>query len=178
MLQLFHPSLTWFIVAGLPFIFLSLLPPFSAMTISWNRWPQPRKSLRGFRILSRRSTVTKPWWECRYKGLSKGEVREQRRKRQIREIWPQRFPSRYLRRSGEWPARKCQETCSGPWRVGQKSLRHSHENMLLLKKSARWVTNRLSLVMTKELFRMCKVAESRLGANSELAGLILVLEAS
>ncbi len=40
----FHPSLTWFTVAGPPFIFLSWPPPFSVITISWNRSLQPRRA--------------------------------------------------------------------------------------------------------------------------------------
>ncbi len=40
----FHPSLTWFAVAGLPFIFLSWPCPFSVIAISWNRLPIPWKA--------------------------------------------------------------------------------------------------------------------------------------
>ncbi len=40
----FHPSLTWFAVAGPPFIFLSWPHPFSVIAISWNRLPIPWKA--------------------------------------------------------------------------------------------------------------------------------------
>jgi hypothetical protein len=40
----FHPSLTWFAVAGPPFIFLSWPCPFSVIAISWNRLPIPWKA--------------------------------------------------------------------------------------------------------------------------------------
>ncbi len=51
----------------------------------------------------------------------------------------------YCRQSGEWQARDCQETCSGPWRVSQNDSCHSHKDLQLWKKSARWTTKRLHL---------------------------------
>ncbi len=42
----FHPSLTWFAVDNLPFIFLSLPHPFSVKAISWNYLPKPEKLKR------------------------------------------------------------------------------------------------------------------------------------
>ncbi len=102
----FHPSLIWFAIAGPLIIFLSLPPPFSVMTISWDRSPQPRKSLRGFRKLSRRPTMTRRWWECRYTWFIK-----RRSRRNGSDVGRSEkshckcFYCQYRRRSGEWPAR-------------------------------------------------------------------------
>ncbi len=76
MLQLFPPisHLIWW--AGLPFIFLSLPPPFSIMANCVKLLATARKSFRGLRKLSRRSTMTRPWEECGYKCLPKGEEEE------------------------------------------------------------------------------------------------------
>ncbi len=74
----FHPSLTWFAVAILPFIFFSLPPPFSVMAILWNRSPQPEKRLRGFRKLLRRSTRTRALMRMQIKVVFKRQSRRHR----------------------------------------------------------------------------------------------------
>ncbi len=47
------------------------------------------KSLRGFRKLSRRSTMTRPWKKWRYNRLSKAKYKKRWRRRLIREILTQ-----------------------------------------------------------------------------------------
>ncbi len=68
-----------------------------------------RKSLRGFRKLSRRSTMTRPWRECTNKQFLKGEGGKTVGGSGESEI-PERkgFHRRYHRQSGEWPVGECQ----------------------------------------------------------------------
>jgi hypothetical protein len=80
--------------------------------------------------------MTRPWQECRYKRFN---WRESKRNdgsgggSGSEKSHHKGFHRQYGRRSGEWPARECQETCSGPWRVGQNRLGRSHENGKALK---------------------------------------------
>ncbi len=68
------PPVTRIRVAGSLFTLLSLHHPFSVMALIrdfMGSLTTVRRSLRKFRMLSRRPTVTKPWRECRWKQLSK-----------------------------------------------------------------------------------------------------------
>ncbi len=82
----FHPSLTA--------VYLSLLTP-SILSYSdfVKSLANPMKSLRGFRKLSRRSTITRPWREWSFSRLSKAKYKKRRRPPPIREILTQRLPS-------------------------------------------------------------------------------------
>ncbi len=88
-----------------------------------------------FRKLSRRSTMTRPWWECTYKQFSKSEGGETIGGGGESEV-PERkgFHRRYHRRSGEWPVGECQETRSGPWHFDLNGSWHSPQWSAALKK--------------------------------------------
>ncbi len=76
LLQLF-PPISQLIRRSCSAVYLSLLTP-SILSCSdfMKSHSTARKGLRGFRRLFIRSTMTKPWRECRYKRLSKSEVKE------------------------------------------------------------------------------------------------------
>ncbi len=88
--------------------------------------------------------MTRPWWECRYNGSSKGEVGETAAEDQ-RNLNANDYIADIV---AIWLARECQETRSGPWRVDQNGSCCSHEILKLSKKSARWVTKRFSLALS------------------------------
>ncbi len=92
------------------------------------------KSLRRLRKLSRRSTMTRPWQECKYKQFSKckrGEIVSGGSKSEASQR--KGFHRWYCCRSGEWPARECQETCSGPWCFDLNSSCHSSQGSAAFK---------------------------------------------
>ncbi len=74
--SLFCRSFIWSAVDNLPFFF-SLPPPILPHSDFMKLLATARKSLIGSWKLSRRSTMTRPWWERSYKRLSKGEIWEQ-----------------------------------------------------------------------------------------------------
>ncbi len=75
-------------------VYLSLLTPFILRHGHFVKsLAKAMKSLRGFRKLSRRSTMTRPWRELRYNRLSKVKYKKRRRQQPIREIWSQRLTS-------------------------------------------------------------------------------------
>ncbi len=94
-----------------------------------------QKKLKKIQEMSRRSTMTRPWWECTYKRFSKGKGGETvgGGKSEV----PERkgFHRRYQHRSGEWPVGECQETRSGPRRLGLNGSWHSPQGSAALKKS-------------------------------------------
>jgi hypothetical protein len=92
------------------------------------------KSLRGFRKLSRRSTMTRPWREWRNHGSSKGEVRET-----AAAVTDQRIFT---------------ENASIALRITWSSQRSQ----------PRWVAKWFSFEMKKERFRTCKAAEAMAAA--------------
>ncbi len=138
LLQLF-PPISHLICRSRSAVYLSLM---TLSILSYSDFvkslSKARKSLTGFRKLFRRSL---PWpgldeYEVNSR-LSKAKYKKQRRRRPIREISTQMLPSPIGRRIGEWPARECQGTRSGPWRVGQHGLRCSPENGEALKEVGR-----------------------------------------
>ncbi len=69
----FSLSLTWLAVAGPLFIILSW-PPANLRHGNFGKsFITAKKSFRGLRKLSWRSTMTRPWRECPYQWFSKGE---------------------------------------------------------------------------------------------------------
>ncbi len=90
----FSLSLTWLAVAGPPFIILSW-PPTNLRHGDFRKsFVMAKKSLSGFRKLSGRSTMTRPWWECTCKWFFKWRIRRNHRRwRRIRGPWTRRLPS-------------------------------------------------------------------------------------
>jgi hypothetical protein len=93
LLQLF-PPISHLIRRSRPTVYLSLLTP-SILHHGYlvKSLAKTMKSLRGFKKLSRRSTMTRPWQEWRYNRLSKAKYKKRRRRRPIREILTQSLPS-------------------------------------------------------------------------------------
>jgi hypothetical protein len=90
----FSLSLTWLAVAGPPFIILSWPPPNLRHGNFGKSFVMAKKSFRGFRKLSGRSTMTRPCWGGTYKRFFNWRRRRnRRRRRQIRGPWTQRLPS-------------------------------------------------------------------------------------
>ncbi len=93
LLQLF-PPIPHLIRSSRPAVYLSLLTPSILHHGHFVKsLANAMKCLRGFRKLSRRSTMNRPWREWRYNHLSKAKYKKQRRRRRIREILTQRLPS-------------------------------------------------------------------------------------
>ncbi len=99
----FSLSLTWLAVAGPPFIILSWPPPNLCHGDFGKSFVTAKKSLRGFRKLSGRSIMTRPWWESTYKRFSIGEGGETVGGGGESEI-PEHegFHHQYQGQSGEW----------------------------------------------------------------------------
>jgi hypothetical protein len=113
-----------------------------------------RKSLRGFRKLFRRSTMTRPWREWRSKRLSKGEVKETAAEAADQE----KLAARALFADGtaevendrRESVRKLAQTHDMTARTVYAALMRTAK---LLKKSARCANKWFSLEMKKERFR-------------------------
>jgi hypothetical protein len=158
MLQNF-PPISHLIHQSRPNVYLSFLTPSLLGQDDFVKsLATAQKILRGFKKLSRKSTMTRPWQECKYKHLSKSEVGEtaagDQKNFTARAISPPKW---------RMPARDCHETRSDPWCVGQNSSRCSHENLQLLTKSAWWGDpyDFTYLEMKKEQFMTCEVAEAK-----------------
>ncbi len=74
--SLFCQFFTWSAVDDLPIFFFSLPPPILPHSDFMKSLATARKSLIRSWKLSRRSTMTRPWWERSYKRLSKGKIWE------------------------------------------------------------------------------------------------------
>ncbi len=99
----FSLSLIWLAVAGPPFIILSWPPPNLRHGYFGKSFVTTKKSLWGFRKLSGRSIMTRPWWESTYKRFSIGEGGETVGGGGESEI-PEHegFHHQYQGQSGEW----------------------------------------------------------------------------
>ncbi len=111
MLQLF-PPISHLIRHHRPAVYLSLLTP---AILRYSDLVKLRatagKSL--WQEMSRRSTMTGPWWGCRYKHLWKRQ-RRRNGSGEAEKSHPDGFHQWYRCWTGEWLARECQETRWGP----------------------------------------------------------------
>ncbi len=97
MLQLF-PPISHLIRSSWLAFYLSLLTPSILCHDNFVKLlATAQKSLRGFRKLSRRFTMTRLWWECRNNGSSKSKVGETNGNKEISPqmllspIWPPKW---------------------------------------------------------------------------------------
>jgi hypothetical protein len=134
-LQLF-PPISHLIRYCRPAVYLSLLTSsFLCYGDFMKSLVTARKSLRGFWKLSRRSTHDQAltriqiWAFIKSRSKTNGGGSGESEKSHLKGfyLW-------YGCRSGEWPTRECQETCSGPWRVSQNGSCSCHDNLQLSKK--------------------------------------------
>jgi hypothetical protein len=145
----FSLSLTWLAVAGPPFTVLTWPPANLRHGDFGKSFVTARKSLRGFRKYTRRSTMTRPWRECANERFSK-----RRRRKTVgcggESEAPQLkgFHCQYCCQNREWLLGECQETRSGPWRFALNGSWHSLQGSAALKKVSQlcdqnglWVKN-------------------------------------
>ncbi len=93
LLQLF-PPISHLIWRSRPTVYLSgLTPSILSYSDFVKSLANAMKSLRGFRKLSRRFTMTRPWREWSFNGLSKAKYKKRPPPPPIREILTQRLPS-------------------------------------------------------------------------------------
>jgi hypothetical protein len=141
--------------------------------------------------------MTRPWGECRYKGLAEEKVKETTAAAADQRNLITKASTADMAAEVENDRRENVRKLTQAHDVSARTIYAAlMRTAKLSKKSARWVNKRSSLKMTKELFRTSEAAEAmaaallwqsetsfslferRPGANRELADLILAQEAS